>query len=88
MYMYMYFTNACHCWRVVENQASAVPAVYIDRSHDYGHIHVHMYCKTAMVDETTEVVEAELCMVISLLATTCMARKTLRRNCAYIHEFV
>ena len=33
-----------------------------------------------MVDEATEVVEAELCMVISLLATTCMARKRLRRN--------
>ena len=42
-----------------------------------------------MVDETTEVVEAELhCMVISLLATTCMARKRLRRNGAYVHEFV
>ena len=36
-----------------------------------------MYGKTAMVDEATEVVEAELCMVISLLATTCMARKIL-----------
>ena len=43
-----------------------------------------MYGKTAMVDEATEVVEAELCMVISLLATTCMARKILRRNGVYM----
>ena len=41
-----------------------------------------------MVDKPTEVVEAELhvCMVISLLATTCMGRKRLRKRC--IHEFV